>query len=328
MKKVFMLCMSLCMTLTLAACSGGSESTDDKVKIGIVTLMEHNSLNTIYDSIVEQLEKEGYVDGENTTLYFQNANNDYSVLPTIFEQMKNDDVDVVIAITTPVATAAASIATDIPIVFSAVSDPIGAKLVEALDKTTYNITGTSDEVQVDLILDLAIELFPTTKTIGYLYNSGEANSVSNLVKVQDYVDKNGYTLNAKSVTNASEIQTAMNALVKDCDFIFSATDNTVASAMSQVSAIANEANVPFFAGADSMVEDGAFATFGIRYEDLGIESANIAISIIEGTLVEDIPVKIFNEDLKVFVNQATADAIGFTNMKQITSNYDTSIIEE
>lgn len=324
MKKLLMLCMSLCMAVSLVAC-GSSDS--DLPKIGIVTLMDHTSLNTIYDSIIKQLESEGYVDGETCTIYFQNANSDYSVLPTIFEQMKNDEVDVVIAITTPVAQSAATIAEDIPVVFSAVSDPVDAGLVEALDLTTYNITGTSDEVQVDLILELAFELFPDSHTIGYLYNSGEANSVSNLTKVEEYANTYGYEVNAISVTSATEIQTAMDTLVTNCDFIFSPTDNTVATAMAQVSAIANEAQIPFFTGADSMVSDGGFATFGINYENLGIETANMAIQILNGTAVEDIPVMVFKEGLQVYINETTAAAIGFEDIDYIEANYDTVIVE-
>ncbi len=321
-----MLCMSLLMSISLVACSTTEEGGEDRVKIGIIQLVDHTSLNIINDSIYAQLESEGYGPDDVDILY-QNANGDESLLPTIVEQMKSDEVDVIIAITTPVAQATTKVAQDIPVIFAAVSDPIAAKLVEDLDKPSFNITGTSDEVQVDLLLDLATQLYADTETIGYIYNAGEANSFAILGQVEAYAEENGYALESISVTNANEIQTAMETLVTKSDIIFSPTDNTVATAMAQVSEIANEAKIPFFAGADSMVMDGAFLAYGINYENLGKETADMAIEVINGTLVEDIPVKVYRDDLNVYINESTADAIGFTQLELLQENYNVIVIE-
>lgn len=318
MKKLILLCMSLVMCVSLAAC--GSDKDDEEVyKIGLVQLMDHSSLNTIREAIIDELKEEGYVDGENIEIDYQNASNDQTTLKTICEQFKSNEVDVIIAITTPAAGAAAPYAEEIPVIFSAVSDVTG--LVNNTEKPDLNITGTSDEVQVSSIMDLARSMYPETKTIGYLYNSGEANSVANLKKLNQYADENGLTVKTAAVSNAADISTGLASLIENSDIIFSPTDNTVASAMAQVSEMCNEANIPFFAGADSMVQDGALATYGINYENLGRETAKMAIKVLNGTKIENIPVKVFKEDLNLYINTTTATKLNFTGIDALKEAY-------
>lgn len=319
MKKMLKLCMCFLLSLSLVAC--GNKEEDETLKVGLIQLMDHTSLNTIKDAILEEFEKEGYVDGENIEILYENANNDMSVLDTICKTFESKEVDVIIAITTPAAQAAAPYAEKIPVIFSAVSDVKAAGLVNDLNHPDLNITGTSDEVQVDLIMDLALSMYPNTKTIGYLYNAGEANSVANLEKLKTYADTNNLKIETAAVSNAAEIQTGLNALLDTSDIIFSPTDNTVANAMAQVSAMCNEKKVPFFSGADSMVQDGALATYGINYESLGKETAKMAIQVLNGTSIEDIPVKVFKEDLNLYINTTTAKAIGFSEISTLKKNY-------
>ncbi len=323
MKKILILCMSLLMMILLVGCS---EENDETIKIGIIQLVDHSSLNTIKEAIYEELAHQGYGE-DDVEILFQNANGEESLLPTIIEQMKSANVDVIIPITTPVAQATLKISSDIPVVFAAVSSPIEAGLLDDINKPNNNITGTSDEVQVELLLDLATTLYPETNTIGFIYNSGEINSVSNLKKVESYANENNLELEVISVTNASEIQTAMQVLVSKVDIIFSPTDNTVATAMVQASSIANEAKIPFFVGADSMVYDGAFLAYGINYEQLGKETAKMAIEVLNGKEVSDIPVKVFNEDLNVYLNKNTANVIGFNQQAYLEENYNVIVVE-
>lgn len=325
MKKLMMLCMSLMMCLSLVACGSGSNEVE--YKIGLVQLMDHASLNTIKDAIIEQLEKDGYVDGENVTIDYQNAGGDMSTLDTICKQYAANEVDVIIAITTPAAQAAAPYAEDIPVIFSAVSDVKASGLVKNMEKPDLNITGTSDEIQVSSIMDLAKEMYPDTKTIGYLYNSGEANSVANLDKLQSYADENGLTVQTAAITNASDISTGLASLLESSDIVFSPTDNTVASAMAQVSEMCNNAKVPFFTGADSMVQDGGFATYGINYESLGHETAKMAIKVLTGTKIEAIPVKVFKDDLKLYINTTTAEKLGYNDIDTLKEKYDVVTFE-
>ncbi|NBK98330.1 MAG: ABC transporter substrate-binding protein [Erysipelotrichia bacterium] len=319
MKKLMMLGLALLMSMSLVACG-----SDKKVeyKIGLVQLMDHTSLNTIKDAIIDELKEEGYVDGENISIDYQNAGGDTSTLDTICKQYEAEDVDVIIAITTPAAQAAAPYAEKIPVIFSAVSDVKEAGLVNDMEKPDLNITGTSDEIQVDSIMDLAKQMYPNTKTIGYLYNSGEDNSIANLKKVEAYAKENGLSVNKAAVTSAADISTALASLLENSDIIFSPTDNTVASAMAQVSEMCNNAKIPFFAGADSMVKDGGLATIGINYEKLGRESAEMAIKVLTGTKIKDIPVKVYKEDLNLYINTTTAKTIGFDDIDTLKANYD------
>lgn len=321
MKKLMILCMSLLMSLSLVACGSGSGSGEVEYKIGLVQLMDHTSLNTIKDSIIAELKEQGYVDGENITIDYQNAGGDLSTLDTICKQYEANKVDVIIAITTPAAQAAAPYAEKIPVIFSAVSDVKASGLVNDLEKPDLNITGTSDEIQVSSIMDLAREMYPETKTVGYLYNSGEANSVANLDKLQEYATANNLNVQTAAVTNASDISTGLASLLETSDIVFSPTDNTVASAMAQVSEMCNEAKIPFFTGADSMVQDGGLATYGINYESLGRESAKMAIQVLTGTKIEEIPVKIFKDDLNLYINTTTAKKLGFDGIDELKAKY-------
>lgn len=320
MKKLVMLCMSLLMMTTLLT-GCGSKEKEDKLKIGIINLMEHPSLITIQDAITKELE-EAKIEYD-----VQNAGGDTTVLDTICKQFVSDDVDVIIAITTPAAQAAANYAKDIPVIFAAVSDVKEAGLTNDLKKPDLNITGTSDEIQVSSIMELALKTYPETKTIGYLYNSGEPNSVANLKKLEKFAKENNLTVEKAAVTNAADIQTGLSALLEKSDIIFSPTDNTVASAMAQVSEMCKNAKIPMFTGADSMVMDGGFATYGINYEKLGQESAKMAIDVANGKAIEDIPVKIFKDDLNVYINKTTAETIGFNGIEDLKQDYQVIVVE-
>ena len=152
-------------------CGDKSTKSDKVIKIGLVQLVEHTSLDQIRESIIDELEEEGYVDGENIEIDYQNAQNEQSNLKTICQGFVADDVDLIISITTPATQVAMSETSDIPIVFSAVTDPVASEVVKDLDNPGGNVTGTSDAISVDQIMELAEEATPGYKTIGALYNS-------------------------------------------------------------------------------------------------------------------------------------------------------------
>jgi putative ABC transport system substrate-binding protein len=220
--------------------------------------------------------------------------------------------DVIVAIATPTAMAAANYAEDIPVIFSAVTDPVSAGLVSDINKPDKNITGTSDEIQVDKILELALEIQPDLKTIGFLYNAGESNSVSNLAKAKAFCDANNIELVEGSGKNISEIQSAISVLTAKCDAIFAPNDNTVASCMAALVESAKEAKIPVYTGADSMVSDGGFATVGIDYDELGRETARMVDKVLNGEDIANIPVKVFKDDLNIYVNEQTMNDLGMT----------------
>lgn len=313
MKKLLTLLLVLAMSLTMfTGCSDEGSNTaggDDTFKIGIIQMMEHPSLNTIRESIIEGLEEEGYVDGENIQIIYQNGQNDMSTMQNIAQTFVGEECDVIVAIATNAAQAALAETTDIPIVFAAITDPVGAGLVDSLENPGGNVTGTSDEISAADIMDLAQEITPGFHTIGALYNLGEANSVSVIDDLKEYAKANGFEVIESTVTNTGEVQQAAQYLADKADIVFSPIDNTVASAMAVASDIFNSAGIPFYVSADSMVADGGLATYGIDYTVLGRETAAMIADVLEGADPASMPVRKMSE-MSVYINIDTADALG------------------
>lgn len=298
----------------LTGCGGGGGDTAESAElpiVGIVQIVEHPSLDTIRESILDQLAEEGFIDGETITVDYQNAQNEQSNLKTICQKFASNHYDLIIAIATPSAQAALGETSKIPIIFSAVTDPIAAELVDDPSAPGGNITGTSDAVSAQMIMDLAKEITPDIKTIGALYNSSEVNSVSVINDLKEYAAANGLTVVEAPVTSASEVQQSATFLAGKADAVFSPIDNTVASTMPIVAKTLNEAKIPFYVGADSMVNDGGLATYGINYTILGQETGKMAAQVLNGTDPGTIPVMTM-QDMDIYINQNTADELGVT----------------
>lgn len=320
LKKILSAVMAGAICLT--AFAGCSKNNDDgKIKIGVLQIVQHPSLNTIRDSFTARMEELGYVNGENCVIEYQDAQNEPTTANSIVQSFKGDKKDVIVAIATPTAQAAATASDTIPVVFSAVTDPVLAGLVDSLENTGKNITGTSDAIQVEQILDFGMKLTPNIKKLGYLYNAGEANSVSCLEKVKAYCEAKNIELVEAAIATSSEVQQASQVLASKVDAIFTPNDNTVATAMNVLADAARKAKIPVYVGADSMVKDGGFATFGIDYEELGRETANMVDSILKGEKkASEIPVKVFDTDLYMYINMDTAKAIGVTIPEDIMNS--------
>lgn len=315
MKKHLAAILSFCLImLAVTACSSSkpTDATGTKIKkIGIIQIVEHPALNTVRESFISELQKNGFKDGENISIDYQNAQGDQSNLKSIAQKFVKNNYDLIVAIATPSAQAVVSETKTIPILFSACTDPVSSGIVSNLTKPGGNVTGTSDAVSAEKIMELAKRITPGIKKIGALYNSSETNSVSVINNLKHYAQNNGLTIVDATVTNSSEVQQAVNSLVGKVDAIFSPIDNTVASAMPVVAQTANKAKIPVYVGADSMVKDGGLATYGVNYTILGQETAAMAVEILNGKKAGDIPVKTM-EQMDIYVNQATAKAIGIT----------------
>lgn len=289
----------------------GTETNGEVKKIGIVQYVEHPSLDTIRESTIASLAEAGYVDGQNISIIYQNAQADQSNLNSIASKFVGDDVDLIIAIATPAAQAMAAATSDIPIVFSAVTDPVSAKLVDNLESPSGNVTGTSDAIPVDEVFELCKELTPDVKTFGFLYTASEVNSQSVIAEAKILAADYGFEFVESTITNSSELQQAAEILAGKVDAIYTPIDNGIASAMPVLSEVGKTAGIPVYVGADSMVADGGYATVGINYEDLGTKTAEMAAAILGGKKVQEIPVATLDHFYKV-INETTANAIGLT----------------
>ncbi len=323
-RKILSVLLSLLvLSLGLTGCgskdvSGGKQEVP-LVKVGIVQIVEHPSLDTIREAIIEQMEKEGYVDGETVILDYKNAQNDSNNLKTICQTFVGNGYNLIIAIATPSAQAALGETTEIPIIFSAVTDPLAAGLVNSLEMPGGNVTGVSDKVSAVKILDLALALDPAIKSIGALYSTGEVNSVSVISDLKTYAQEKNINVVEATIMNSSEIQQAAQSLVGKVDCVFSPIDNTVASAISGAVAVFNQGKIPYYVSADSMVADGGLATDGVDYISLGQATGSMVAKVLKGSNPGMMPVQVIS-DTQIYINKNTAEAIGIVIPETIWEN--------
>ena len=249
----------------------------------------------------------------------QNAQGEQTNLSSICKKFVGDNVDMIVAIATPTAQAAAASTSDIPIVFSAVTDPVEAKLVADPEHPDKNLTGTSDAIPVDEVMQLCQKLTPDVKKIGFMYTTSEINSQVTAEKAIQEAEKMGYETQLMTISEVSELQQAAQSLAQNVDAIYVPIDNTIAQAMKVLAQVGLDYKIPIYTGADSMVQDGGFATVGIEYDKLGQQTAKMAKSILEGTPVSEVPVESLDE-FGTFINKSTAEAIGVEIPAEIADN--------
>ncbi|WP_329379670.1 ABC transporter substrate-binding protein [Anaerofustis butyriciformans] len=306
LKKIISVLLCLGVVLGFSAC--GSDSSGDEVKkIGVIQLIQHESLDSAYEGFVAALKDNGYEDGKNIELDFQNAAGDQSNCQTISDGFVNDNKDLILAIGTPAAQAAASKTSDIPILVTAVTDPADAGLVKSNEKPETNVSGTSDMTPVKDQLEVLKEFCPEAKTVGLLYSSNEANSVLQAKIAKEEAKKLGLTLVEATVSSSNEIQQVVSSVIDKVDAIYIPTDNTFAAGMATVALVTNEAKVPVFCGAQAMATDGGLACYGIDYYDLGYKTGLQAIKVLKGEAdVSTMPIEYLSgDDLKLVVNEDT-----------------------
>ena len=322
MKKMISVLLSAVLAMGLCtACANNSASdtaSGKALKVGLVQFAEHPSLDEIRTAFTEELVNTAKDAGISVEIDYQNGLGESGTLNTICQKFAGDKVDLVVAIATPAAqsAAAALASTDIPLIFSAVTDPVAAELVTNTAAPEGNITGTSDAIPVAKLFALAAELTPDAKSFGVVYNTGEPNSAVVVAEARKYLEANGKTLTESAITAGSEAQSAAQNLAAKCDALFVPIDNMVALAMPTVADAAIKAKVPLYAAADSLVRDGALASVGVNYTNLGKETAKMALKALTGTAIKDLPVMVLEEQ-NIVVNQETAAAIGVDVCKYV-----------
>ncbi|MBQ0051607.1 MAG: ABC transporter substrate-binding protein [Treponema sp.] len=325
MKKFTKILTASALALAAFASVSCNKKAEKKVTIGIVQQMNHNSLNTISDSIKARLAELGYNEN-NSTVLFKQGDNDMTMLAQISEEYVNQKADIIIAIATKAANAALpAVDSNIPVVFAACADPVGAKLVQNLAEPEGLVTGTSQSIPVDQIMEFAKKIQPQLSKIGIIHTTGETNAQATVNKAIAYLDSIGMAYADHTIDDVSVIQETIK-LMKDegCQAVFVANDNKLASHgnMAILGGACLENGFPLYCAADSQVEDGGFANIGITYSDLGRDTADMTDKILKGTPVSKVPVKFYlkAEDLKIFVNPDVTKALGITLPSDVTSS--------
>lgn len=318
-KKTIAIMMTAAMVMSMAAGCGSKESSssdgDNKeasYKIGIQQFAEHGSLDNCREGFLEGLEEEGIKGGDNLTVEVKNAMADTATNAQIADSFVSDNMDLICAIATPSAQSAynAAMDKDIPVVYTAVTDPVAAELADKDGNPVGNVTGTSDTLPVEEQLKMIREMMPDAKTIGILYTTSEANSVSAIATYESLVDKYGFTLETKGISQTSEIALATDDLLTKVDCITNLTDNTVVASLPTILEKANEKGIPVFGSEIEQVKIGCLAAEGIDYIQLGKQTGKIAAQILKGEKkASEIPYEIISEP-GFYVNTKVAENLG------------------
>ena len=281
--------------------------------VATTAIVEHPALDAVRDGIKSVLNESGY-EGSQLKFTYESAQGQPAIAAQIARKMVGDQPDVIVAIATPSAQAAVSVSRNIPVVFSAVTDPIGAKLVATMKKPGGNVTGLSDMVNVKQHLELIKEFIPNLKTVGVPYNPGEANSVSTVAALKVAAAEMGIKIVESAAPKSSDVMIAAKQLVGKVDAIYCPIDNTIISAVESVVKVGIDAQIPVF----DTVSRGAVAAVGYDYFDLGRQTGDIVVRILKGEKAGDIDVKMA-KGTNLFVNPKMAARMGIQIPASATS---------
>lgn len=302
-KSLASLIAALVLTNPLAAIADKS--------VAITQIVEHPALDSVRKGVKDELASAGYKAGENLKWTFESAQGNSATAAQIAKKFAGKSPDVIVAIATPSAQTVAAAARNSNIVFSAVTDPLGAKLVKNMEKPGGNITGVSDLTPIDKHMALVKRVVPSAKTVGVIYNPGEANSVTLVKLVHKYAPLQGMKVVEAGATKSSEVLSAARSLVGKADVIYVPTDNTVISAFSAVVKVGMAAKLPVIAGDTDSVKQGAIAALGFNYYDVGRQTGKIVLQVLNGTKPGDIAVQGVDK-MELFVNPGAAKKMGVT----------------
>lgn len=317
-KRIIILCMLLMSVIMLGACgnsedkaggssNGGSSKKGKTFKIGATQIVEHPSLDQAYKGFQEALKDAGL----DVEFDLQSAQGEQNNVKTIADNFVADNVDLIFANSTPSALGALQATDQIPILFTSVSDPVGAGIVEAMDQPGDNITGVVD-LHPEAIKETVqfIDKYFNGANVGLIYNAGEQNSVSQIDAVKEATEGTSLTLTERTVANTAEVQQAAMTVASEVDVLYIVTDNMVVSALDSVVGVAEDQKIPLIVGEPDSLEKGGFATFGIDYFKIGYRTGEMAVEILKGEKdPSDIPVE-YPEEIKLIINKEAAEKQG------------------
>lgn len=288
-------------------------SKDNLPIIAITQIVEHPALDQEREGIIDTLANAGYIDGQTIKVVYQNAQGNIGTAAQITTQMISLKPKVVVALSTPSAQAALGpcLAQNIPLVFSTVTDPLGAKLVKDLNKRAEAVTGVSDNLQIESQIQLVQDFVPGLKTLGVIYNAGEVNSVKMVKAMHGEAQKRGIQIVEAVAGKTSDVATAMINLVGKVQAVYVPNDNTAVAAMNSIAQIGEKHKLPVFAGDTGSVKAGAIATRGYDRFVLGKKAGELILKVLKGTAPGDLPIEV-NHPLTLVVNKESAEKMGIT----------------
>ncbi|MGX7106967.1 ABC transporter substrate-binding protein [Hutsoniella sourekii] len=308
MKKLIQLILVIALSLGLIPASAARAEAPKPLKAAIVTFVSHPSLDTIVQGIHEGLEEAGYKEGDNLTTDFYNANGDINLLSSIADQAIEGKPDIIYAVTTPVALAFQAAKTDIPVVFTGVTDPLGAGLVDSLEEPGANLYGVSNYVSLDQQFELVKKLTPDAKKVGFLYTTSEDSALSEVEEASEVAKKYGLDSEIAGISSTNEMQMVAEDLASKVDVIYVGSDNLIAAAFDSLLDATDKAQVPVYSSVKLMIGQGALAGAAIEEISLGHLAVKFGEEVLAGDDIAKKPVQ-FIDDLTVIVNQETADRL-------------------
>ena len=344
-KKILAVLLTAVCTMGMVAGCGGNtsdngtagtqatEASGDSYKIGISQFAEHGSLDNCREGFLEGLKEAGIEEGKNLTVEYQNAQTDTGTASTIADSFVSGKVDMICAIATPCASSAynSCLNTDIPVVNTAVSDPVSAGLANEDGTSIGNITGSSDILPVEEQLKMIREMMPEAKKIGILYTTSEANSCSTIEQYKSLAGDYGFEIVDTGINTSADIEIAATDLVSKVDCLCNLTDNTVVNALQTVLDKANNAGIPVFGSEIEQVKSGCVASMGIDYFQLGVETGAMAAKILKGEATAQDTNFITASKAELYVNTAAADKIGMklddSYVKDAAQTFDEIVVE-
>lgn len=321
-KKIALILSGILVLTGLMSCSKTSSSeknegttevsSDEKLyTIGINQLVQHDALDASREGFIEGLKEKGFEEGKNLKINYQNAQGDISIAKTISDQFVTSKVDMIFAIATPSLQAAYNATNDIPIVFTAVTDPIDAGVAKSWESSGTNVTGTSDMVSMEKQLELLTTLVPDIETLGVIYNSSEANSLAQVQQLKKEAENKKINIKEISVTTVNEIEQNLSSVLGSIDALYAPTDNTIASAYELVGNLCVSKNIPILCGEEAGVSKGGLCSIGIDYFKLGKEAGDKAAEVLNGKNPSDIEISTLS-DMSVTINTDVAKKLNIT----------------
>lgn len=297
---------ALALSLSLAAPAAAQQKS-----VAVTAIVEHPALDAVRDGVREALAAAGYQEGKNLRWQYQSAQGNTGTAAQIARKFVGDKPDAIVAIATPSAQAVVAATKTVPVVYSAVTDPVAAQLVPSWEPSGTNVTGVSDSLALDKQIALIKQIVPGAKRVGMVYNPGEANSVVVVRQLQELLQKEGMTLVEAAAPRTVDVGSAARSLIGKVDVIYTNTDNNVVSAYESLVKVGNDARIPLIAADTDSVARGAIAALGINYRDLGVQTGQIVVRILKG----EQPGAIASETgakMELHVNPGAAEKQGVT----------------